>query len=128
MRGPSPPPTICRSSTPSSSLCRKSVSWRLATGASCPLPAPNGKAIGPAIAVYLDGMFGSKPTIGFLLATGLYGAQPGTVDVHEIVGKSVAATEANWKEAPNYGFVERETGILLSKSSLSISGLLSKTL
>jgi hypothetical protein len=42
------------------------------------------------------------------LRPALYAAQPATVNVREIIGKSVAATEANWKEAPNYGFVERD--------------------
>ena len=53
-------------------------------------------------------MSGSKPTIAFLFTAALYAAQPSTVDVQEIIRKSVAATEANWKEAPNYGFVERD--------------------
>ena len=30
------------------------------------------------------------------------------VDVGEIVRRSVAANEGNWKEAPNYGYVERD--------------------
>jgi hypothetical protein len=46
--------------------------------------------------------------IVFLLTTALCAAQPAIVDVQEIVRKSVAATEANWKEAPGYGIVERD--------------------
>ena len=30
------------------------------------------------------------------------------IDVGEIVRRSVAANEGNWKQAPNYGYVERD--------------------
>jgi hypothetical protein len=53
-------------------------------------------------------MFRTKPVIAFLLTTTMCAAQPAIVDVQEIVRKSVAATEANWKEAPGYGIVERD--------------------
>jgi hypothetical protein len=53
-------------------------------------------------------MFGIKLAIAFLLTAAVCAAQPAVGDVGEIIKKSVAATEANWKEAPNYGFVERD--------------------
>ncbi len=38
----------------------------------------------------------------------VYGAQAGGVNVQDIIRKSVAATEGNWKEAPRYAFVEHD--------------------
>jgi len=46
----------------------------------------------------------------FLLSSAavLHGAQPGNVNVREIIEKSVAVTEADWKEAPKYAFTEHD--------------------
>lgn len=38
----------------------------------------------------------------------IYGGQPGNVDVQDIIRKSVAATQADWKQAPNFAFKERD--------------------
>lgn len=49
-------------------------------------------------------------TLAVLLisAAALYAGQPNGVDAPDIIRKSVAVTQANWKEAPNYAFVERD--------------------
>jgi hypothetical protein len=49
--------------------------------------------------------------LGLLLVCGtvVYGGQTNSgVDVQSIIRKSVAVTEADWKEAPKYSFVERD--------------------
>ena len=49
-----------------------------------------------------------KAVFPFLFGAVLGAAQSNGVDVQDIIRKSVAATEANWKEAPKYGFIERD--------------------
>ena len=45
----------------------------------------------------------------FLLSTaGMFGGQTGGVDIQDIIRKSVAVTEADWKQAPRYAFTERD--------------------
>jgi len=44
----------------------------------------------------------------FVAGSAVYAGQSGGVDVQDIIRKSVAATAANWKEAPKYSFVERD--------------------
>lgn len=48
--------------------------------------------------------------IGLILVSSAaaYAATAGNIDVQDIIRKSVAATDANWKEAPKYSFVERD--------------------
>jgi len=41
-------------------------------------------------------------------AAAAYAGQAGGIDVQDIIRKSVAATAANWKEAPKYAFIERD--------------------
>src|SRR5215472_7412097 len=38
----------------------------------------------------------------------VYAGQSSNVNAPEIIKKSVAATQANWKQAPKYAFVERD--------------------
>jgi hypothetical protein len=65
-----------------------------------------GTELGQAIALEW-GMSEVKLVIALSLAAAMYASQTATEDVQEIIRKSIAATEANWKEAPHYGFVER---------------------
>jgi len=51
-------------------------------------------------------MFASKLTIAF--STAVCFAQPKSIDVQDLIRKSVAATEADWAQAPNYNFIERD--------------------
>ncbi len=46
--------------------------------------------------------------VAFLFAAALYAGQPNGIDVRDVIKKSVAAMEANWKEAPKYAYVERD--------------------
>ena len=56
--------------------------------------------------------------LGILLlsAAAVQGGQSSSVNVEDIIRKSVAATEANWKRAPEYGFKERD---IISKKDRS---------
>src|SRR6266567_7232120 len=49
-----------------------------------------------------------KTAFAFLFGAVLGAAQTNSVDVQDIIKKAVAATEANLKEAPKYGFIERD--------------------
>ncbi len=46
----------------------------------------------------------------------VYGAPAGTLNVQDIIRKSVAATEADWKAAPRYAFLEHD---IISKKDRS---------
>lgn len=50
----------------------------------------------------------TRLAIIFVSAAAAYAGQAGSIDVQDIIRKSVAATAANWKEAPKYSFVERD--------------------
>lgn len=53
-------------------------------------------------------MMGIKLSAVLFCAAAGFAGQPNGIDVHEIIRKSVEATEADWKQAPNYAFVERD--------------------
>lgn len=45
---------------------------------------------------------------GFFFSAAAYAGEAGSVDVQEIIRKSVVATQADWKEAPKYAYTERD--------------------
>ena len=51
-----------------------------------------------------------RATVMVMLLTtaAVYGGQTGGIDVQDIIRKSVTATEADWKEAPKYSYIERD--------------------